>query len=270
MYVSGDSEFDTPTVMFAAYAATSRGRRGAHGSLLPDRLMALALGESVRTVERNRAKMRDIGHCVVTPHGRRASKRVSKLPGEAFVIVPAIAVRALLTRQISCLAFKVYAQTINERIEPGRLAGCWRGVGWLARKLHRTEKAVADALAELVAAALLRVEDFGAGLPRRLEPQCARPVTQKLGRAVREAREWLHRRVGLRRPQLATPSPDVGSTPPSGVGYRPSPSGPHAQVRGDSHASRPVRDLSMGDLFPPGRVTYSEWQARRQSQVIRT
>ncbi len=274
MYVSGDEEFDTLTVLFAAYAATATGRRGCGGSLLTDKALAQHLNLSARTLERARAKMVDIGHCVVDRAGRRLFKHVRKRAGEAFVIVPAIGVRALLNRHIGIVAFKVFGTAINHRIESGPNAGCWRGVGWLAKKLRRSEKTIAAAIDELLEAGLVRLDEFGNGLPRRLEPQFARPVTQRLSKKVRDARDWIHRRVGLR----TTPPSGVGSAPPSGVGYEARPRGSNAQVRPDAVGSNPVRDLYGSDLDVP-ELTRAErdrsapWlleMLARNTRVIRT
>ncbi len=278
MFISGDVENDGPAALFALYDATATGKRGVGGSLLPDPEAAALFGVTVRTIERWRALLELTGHCDTAPEGRYARKFVGKVyPQERFVLVPALVQRALLSGAISPLAYRLWALLTNTRIETGAQAGSFVGVGALARRLRRKAATIARALAEHDDAALLRVDDFGPGRPRRYVPQFARPVTQRLGEKVRRARESVYRIAGLlKKPKLAsarTPSPHVGSTPSPNVGSAARSTSAFPQVGTDSPASRVGRDLFESDLSsdpPPERMSRAEWLARQQSRGMPT
>lgn len=272
--VSDASLPDGAIALYAALDASSPGKRGASGSLVTDAELAVAFGVSTRTIERWRDQLEAAGYCATVAVGRYARKCVGFGPDEQFVMTPALVVRAMLSGEIEPLDYRLWALTTNTRFEYMGITGCWHGVGWFARKLKRKAETIRAAMHRLVAAGLLQIEDFGNGRGRRLVPQFARAVTQKLTEPVRRAARAVYRQAGLlRKPQLATatpPSPGVGSTPSPGVGDRRRSTRAKAQVGTDSHARRGGRYLSVDDrnrgaLAHASAGTSDLWRSVRNS-----
>jgi hypothetical protein len=272
--VSGEFPEDGVAALFAAIDATSPGKRGASGSLVTDAELADIFAVCERTIQRWRDRLEETGHCATVAVGRLARKCVGVAPDEQFVMVPWGVVRALLTGEIQALDFRLWVLITNTRIKYMGQTGCWRGIGWFAKHLHRNDATIKAAFDRLVAAALLRIDDFGTGRPRRLVPQFAREVTQKLTAAVRHAARTVYRKAGLlKKPQLVTattPPSGVGSTPPSGVANAARRTRANTQVGPDSHASRAGRYRIVDELNRTGigqadeRVS-AEWRSTRNS-----
>jgi hypothetical protein len=259
---------NNPDLTFALHAIyTALGyQRG--GTTVTDEQLRPVLGASSEALRRARLQLRALELLAEFRHKRVTVRRT--VAPDAFVTVPGIVGRALLTGTITPAAFRFYAHVVHTRAESGPQAGCALTRDEHAAELGWAPTKVARVIRELVEAGLMgKLTRPGAGYV--LVPKFADPVRRTIDtrarfEMVRRRRVWklprAHAAGACGQPvQRApdTPSPIVGLPPSHFVGPPGGARGVSAQVTADVPAN-PVNDPGLNDGAPPWDDPRARWR----------